>query len=165
MAETYAYNYTPQGRTSIYVIESGGNGVSGGSVSSVAYSPDAHGRLLQEVPGDASVADSLYRYDGNDNLTEVDQSTNLHTVQTPVITYAYSNTNGSESGNWLPNELVSVTHNSDYPACYHAHVAVATKRRAPDDGQKGKDGWTQGEAMMETGYSLSRGTTTPSMPG
>jgi len=113
VAETYAYSYTPQGRTALYVIESGGNGVSGGSVSSIAYSPDAHGRLLQEVPGDAGLVGSLYRYDGNDNLTEVDQSTNLHTIQTPVITYVYSPTTGP--GPWLPNELVSVNHNGDDP--------------------------------------------------
>ncbi len=109
LTTTYAYNYTPQGRTFVAARQD-----SLGSGGAFQYTPDAHGRLFEEVPSDVSLG-SLYRYDGNDNLSEIDQSTNLNVTQKPVITYAYSNTDNSEPGNWLPNELVSVTHNGDYP--------------------------------------------------
>ncbi len=110
LTTTYAYSYTPQGRT--FVATRRDNLGSGGAFQ---YTPDAHGRLFEEVPSDVSLG-SLYRYDGNNNLTEIDQSTNLNVTQKPVITYAYSNTDGSEPLNWLPNELLSVTHNGDFPA-------------------------------------------------
>ncbi len=110
LTTTYAYSYTPQGRT--FVAARQDNLGSGGAFQ---YTPDAHGRLFEAVPSDVSIG-SLYRYDGNDNLTEVDQSTNLNVTAKPVITYAYSNTDGSEPANWLPNELLSVTHNGDFPA-------------------------------------------------
>jgi len=110
LTTTYAYSYTPQGRT--FVATRRDNLGSGGAFQ---YTPDAHGRLFEEVPNDVSIG-SLDRYDGNNNLTEIDQSTNLNVTQKPVITYAYSNTDGSEPTNWLPNELLSVTHNGDFPA-------------------------------------------------
>jgi len=108
LTTTYAYSYTPQGRT--FVATRRDNLGSGGAFQ---YTPDAYGRLFEEVPSDVSLG-SLYRYDGNNNLTEIDQSTNLNVTQKPVI--AYSNTDGSEPTNWLPNELISVTHNGDFPA-------------------------------------------------
>jgi len=110
LTTTYAYSYTPQGRTAVSVRTD--NLGSGGAFQDT---PDAHGRLYQDVPSDVSIG-SRFLYDGNDNLTEIDQSTNLNVTAKPVITYAYSNTDGSEPLNWLPNELLSVTHNGDFPA-------------------------------------------------
>ncbi len=110
LTTTYAYSYTPQGRTAVSVRTD--NLGSGGAFQDT---PDAHGRLYQDVPSDVSIG-SRFLYDGNDNLTEIDQSTNLNVTQKPVITYAYSNTDGSEPSNWLPNELISITHNGDFPA-------------------------------------------------
>ncbi len=110
LTTTYAYSYTPQGRTAVSVRTD-----SLGSGGAFQDTPDAHGRLYQDVPSDVSIG-SRFLYDGNDNLSEIDQSTNLNVTQKPVITYAYSNTDGSEPLNWLPNELLSVTHNGDFPA-------------------------------------------------